>query len=74
MLTPSLLKVMFHSSPLKGRKGISIYFAAGLISTIHRFFSPLLGSAVLAQVVHRNKNLETKEAAKPIPTGEFKLS
>lgn len=66
------MDVPFQSSKRKERN--QIYLAAGLISTIHAFFSPLLGSAVLAQVVHKNKNLEIKEAAKSIPTDELKWS
>lgn len=49
---------MFHASPLEGKGGISIYFTAGLISNIHTFSHPLLGSAVFAQVVYKEKKLE----------------
>lgn len=76
MLTPSLLKSTFHLSLLKGeeKKSNLIYFAAGLISIIHIFFHPLVGSAVLAQMAYNNKNLETKKVSKSIPTGELKVS
>lgn len=40
------------------RKKNVIYFTVGLISNIDPFSHPLLGSAVFAQVVYKEKELE----------------